>query len=543
MHEYRRARVLAPPVPVATRSTRGQEASAAQALLELQRRAGNAAVTTLLHAHPATPTPPAGIPTPPSPAPQLLPVQRAGDKIAFEPASSPGDVQLTDEENAQLATLREIIETARTEKRRRKADIEHTKEEQIREIDDKTLHESKRIPELKKRLKTYHSSIEASSGWRWSQIYTTIRSRLGEGVTFDNLPTGSTDASRPNTPSLKVTVKSSRGTPLLYVHFGDSRFGSPPPTGSQQSGVSRPGGTSISTSSGSANVHYKHGYFESSEFWDRELSARPTGNDAVPERKQFILDDNNVYTRRFVTRAITLYHLANMVGLRIQPPEGFESMDDSALSTAEPKVEQLIVNQQQLFAQLPRYMKGTFGPHADDFDINTVAAIAGSPQSAKYDQDQIRTGRETGFKITSGPRKTTATPSSTMDVNEMASMQVRNGSGSGQPFLSTTSTQPPLLPNQPPKVIRGNKGERFDEGAENQAVCKIDLAKAKALGVRIVNQHSEESHKFKTAYDRYFPVDDLMKLAKLAATKFTDDMQILADSEGSDRTSGDGRQP
>jgi hypothetical protein len=101
-----------------------------------------------------------------------------------------------------------------------------------------------------------------------------------------------------------------------------------------------------------------------------------------------------------------------------------------------------------------------------------------------------------------------------MGMNERASMQVRNGSGLLQPFLSTASAQ---VDPQRPKVIRANKGERFDTGAENQGIVKVDLAMAKKLGIKIVNQHDDESHQHKIAWDRVYDPKDIEELCNRVA--------------------------
>jgi hypothetical protein len=169
------------------------------------------------------------------------------------------------------------------------------------------------------------------------------------------------------------------------------------------------------------------------------------------------------------------------------------------------------VNTIQSDDQFPRYRDDPYGGHFDVFKVDNAAVLLEAvlkdiaPAYANV-VSPGDIGQETKLHI----RKVAGTRKKTDDMqpNEKASMQVRNGSGLVQPFLSAASVQ------SDSKRIRANKGERFDTGAENQATLEIDMSLLDRAGVMIINQHAEESNVFKIAYDRYTDTGDVKAMER-----------------------------
>lgn len=258
-------------------------------------------------------------------------------------------------------------------------------------------------------------------------------------------------------------------------------------------------------------------------------------------RKEYVLDANLVPTRRFLTRAIGYHHMATMLGLK------FDKNSQLFVVNEDPE---------KIMGQVPRGTGETFAGNAWYFDLKNAAVIdyeqwkalvgtdpiesdgvtityAKPTGDGIYDVKILASGPEglkhttiTGFKL-----NTSAARDSAMDLNERVSMQLRNGSGPDQTMLSAASIQRPApgREDDPAKVIRGNKGERFDESPETVAVIEIDLALAQKQGVKFVNVHSSDSHKYKIAYDRYVQLDIGKHMKEQGITHFrTDDVKRTA---------------
>lgn len=198
------------------------------------------------------------------------------------------------------------------------------------------------------------------------------------------------------------------------------------------------------------------------------------------ERKQYVRDGNGVATRRFVTRAISFYHLANMFGVRF---DGTVWLDDSTLDGQEPRAKQHTLRSQ-----------------SSQFDVESGARVQPANETGGYGSEPMP-GPPGSVHGRSGlpPRDL----DSDMTPNERASMQVRDGSGDRQQMLSASA-----VGRDSGKVIRGNKGERFDLGPETVAMVEIDLSVLLKKEIAVLNQHSFSSHEYKVAYDRYESATD-----------------------------------
>jgi hypothetical protein len=405
-----------------------------------------------------------------------------GDKISFLPGTVDTDyLQWT-------RAITKVIEEYRWEKRDKRSAIEAEKEKNILATDHTWAEKLKlygpkpteeqikentdgRVGEHKESLKNYHKRIRDEAGWRWADLASRIETEVpGLQLTQRNIADG------------ELAVFTKDGHTIYTVLVGPARFGA----------------TDTDRGFGN-NVYTKRGY---QDYYYRTS-------------KMFVHDANTVMTRRYVTRAVTIFGLANMCGWAIIPPDQVYDGQDAGL----PERLQRKVDNVELMAklvkaesdaQVPRYTKPGFGGHAAVFDI-THAAVLYEPTReipAPYHaaSDVHPHGPATQLVL-----QNVECPNNRADVmtdNERASMQVRNGSGSNQPFLSTASIQ------TSDKVIRANKGERFDTGAENQATLEVDLSLARQDGVIIVNQHTEESNAFKIAFDRYLTNDDITAMER-----------------------------
>jgi hypothetical protein len=428
-----------------------------------------------------------------------------GEKIAFRPTTTDNQA-----DRGTIDGISKVIETYRADKRATKLKIEYEKENKIKDIDkendpelarlstkitdaikgsasgaeiaqleaDRAKQAEIKIKASKDVLKEYHQAVQQDAGWRWAEL----KSR----ITAVN---GVASVDEATTPSGGMAfVRNAQGVVLYTILFEESRFNLRP---------DMPGG----------NVYTK------------------IGSPADSPRKTYVRDSNGVMTRRHVTRAVLVYNLATMFGLSITPPDGKVRDEDKELPehlrrrqddvTADPKVEPLKEGEKAVAEQRPRYRDLSFGSHATMFDLRRAAGYEPggllNPDFTPYRVSGTvgrAVGEKTGFGFVVG-YNANRSGSDPMMGGERASMQVRNGSGGGQTYLSTASAV--FLAD---KVIRANKGERFDTGAENQATVVLDLSIAKEMGVDIVNQHSEDSHRFKIAYDRLVEEDDLKGLQR-----------------------------
>jgi hypothetical protein len=250
-----------------------------------------------------------------------------------------------------------------------------------------------------------------------------------------------------------------------------------------------------------------------------ELTMAATVSKELRRRKEYVEDANGVPTRRFVTRAISHFHMATMLGLKYDGKRG--------LFTDNPRE----TFRGQRARGNPDKFGGNAGPTTGPFDIKNAAVVdptkwfgAASPTGGRYilpDVDildvvpmggtynitlrghDMEYAQLTGFKLQSDARH-----NSKMTLNERVSMQLRNGSGADQTMLSATAIQMPVPGREGnEKIIRGNKGERFDKSPESLAVLELDLARAKAENVPFVNVHSADSHQYKIAYNRYVELE------------------------------------
>jgi hypothetical protein len=448
-----------------------------------------------------------------------------GDKITFRattfPAPTSTDQRLSDQDQVNQHLINQIgaaIEAYRKQKQDAKAVIEKNKEEKIKAIDEKynprlaeladdigttkavpgygvdeqiatradvakleteraKLSEAK-IKEAKTELATYHREVRDKAGWHWADLRKMITSINGVSVDEATTPSGG-----------MAFVRSTQGAVLYTILFEESRFRTDPDT--------------------EGNVYTKIGYGPGSG-------------------KGFVRDSNGVMTRRYVTRAVLVYHFATMFGLSITAPPGNRRSSDAYLPEhlqrwredvyTDPTVAPLLENGKAVAEQRPRYLGDTFDSHGRAFDLRRAAAYEpGGLMNPDFTPYRVSgtlgraVGEKTGFGFVVGYNAGRSATDPMMG-SERASMQVRNGSGGGQPYLSTAS-----VAYQSGKVIRANKGERFDTGAENQATVVLDLSAAKKLGIDIVNQHAEESHRFKVAYDRLVEEEDLKGLQRKVA--------------------------
>lgn len=456
--------------------------------------------------------------------PGVLPRRYGGDKLAFKPARAvastgePGQERPGGElagDDRLILAIGAVINEYRDGKRKTKALIEAAKERGIAEAKD--------VIGKKRVLRWYHSWVLLNAGWFWEDP--PFRPELEvsglKRLLLDRLsPNISIEEARQGTESGCAFIRSAKSSQVLYtVYFGRSRFPAEP---SVKPALDKlpPRVQETLGPRDYRNVYVKIGHEADVE--DRRL------------RKEFVLDSNGVMTHRYVTRAFLVYNLATMFGLRLIPPgsEPFPHQDDaevfphllpkaanricrSTMRVADPEIEA----DGTLAAQVPRYTSDAFGGHADVFDIRYAAAYEPdgllNPDFTPY-RTRGSMGSEflerTGLTVVTGFCADRAR-SDPMKRNERASMQVRNGSGPVQPYLSTAA----LMEDY--KVIRANKGERFDEGAENQGTVLIDLAIAKLMGVEIINQHAVESDRFKIAYHRYYDAGDAIQIERAVAVR------------------------
>jgi hypothetical protein len=210
---------------------------------------------------------------------------------------------------------------------------------------------------------------------------------------------------------------------------------------------------------------------------------RKVGTHADP-RKQYVEDHHGVMTRRYVTRAISFYHLAGMFGVKFE--SGAWVIDNS------------------LTGQTPRAKEHSLDSQSSVFNVRERATVKpGSDRDLGVGPDELKlpsghTGRSEHFD---GDTSREMTP------DERASMQVRDGSGERQQMLSAAAVQS-APEGFEPKIIRGNKGERFDLGPETVGVVEIDLSVILREEIVALNQHSFASHEYKVAYDRYNSATD-----------------------------------
>lgn len=410
-----------------------------------------------------------------------------GDKIAFEPvAAVPAELR------EQAAKATKIIEDAREQKRAAKAEIEKEKERTLKDIrriakvlDDAGLRPAKTIKnpkdikskqlEVKVAITLKKINLKKEDG----DLAVNLVILDDEGVTkmnkdvlhefHDKLGKTGWDflalTSKFAAAGLRVTkvgdgheitAKGPAGeVPIYRVSWGEDR---------------------VATKPGESGVYQQRGYKD-----------KPA---AESRRKEYVLDENGVVTRRFVTRAINFRHLAAMMGLKVDFHTGAVTVSNTA-------------------GQEPRGSGERFDRNAETFDLNSGAVT----EPGRWDQRYQATGDtsrmpESGAAVSDVRARENLGPESRMNINERASMQVRNGSSAvAQTMLSTASVQEPM-PGQEQKVIRGNKGERFDNTADSMAVLELDLAKAERRGIKFVNQHSNDSNEYKIAYDRFKSATD-----------------------------------
>lgn len=454
------------------------------------------------------------IPLPPG----ILPRRYGGDKLAFKPATAvqtdQGDGH-HEEDRKLIDSITAVIDEYRADKRIRKKVLEEIKEEGI------ASHEGEAAK--KRVLRWYHYGVLLNAGWFWEDpkfktefTISGLKNALLANAKLHNKI--SIEEARQGTESGHAFIRCASSSHLLYtVYFGHSRFPAEP---SVQPDLKRlPEEIQFPLKiQGYKNVYVKIGH-----------------EDEKPGpvlKKHFVLDSNGVMTHRFVTRAFLVYNLATMFGFQLRPLDGepFPDADEMELRTylhrdtaaricrtTTPIAPPRISVEEGLAAQVPRYTKGTFGGHADVFDIRHAAAYEPgglhNPDFTPY-----RTRGSTGSKFLTRTGLTVVTgycegrtKDNFMKRNERASMQVRNGSGPDQPYLSTAAIMADY------KIIRGNKGERFDEGPENQGTVIIDLAIAQLMGVEIINQHAVESDRFKIAYARYYDKNDAIRIERRVA--------------------------
>jgi hypothetical protein len=440
-------------------------------------------------------------------------VRRAGDKLAFERAEKLDG--LDDELAGQVLG---VIEKERSFKQGIKGSLEAWKEGTILERDEvskgagtkiaaqkeegvpkeiitlrQERNEAATIGDHKKTLAKYHDDVQEHTGWRWQRMKKELS--LIKGINFDDEP-------RDGVIQIVGTESSKR---IYTIYVGTKRFNEHADVGREDN---------------ADNVYTKRGY---------SPGTKP---------KEFVKDDNGVSTRRFVTRAVTIWHLASMFGLKFKPKPETDEAEVAPAHVGEG------MDRKRLDAQLPRYTGEEIGGHSETFWVKEAAAYVPKGGAQKTDfsdsytprspgenrkREKASPGKRTGFDFTTGYNWNRG-KGSRMGLNERASMQVRNGSGPLQPFLSTASAQ---VDPRRPKVIRANKGERFDTGAENQGIVKVDLAKAKQLGIKIVNQHDDESHQHKIAWDRVYDPDDIKALSERVALakKYVDYAQEVMPTE------------
>lgn len=437
-------------------------------------------------------------------------LRRAGDKLAFEPGSGlKGDA-----ETAALKAVTRAIEVHQNRKRDNKDSEERAKEigigvnnmdkdvallrlklawpaghEVLRYLEGQV--EEDTIAKHKKTLATYHDRVEGMTGWQWPQLQTQIILALQRVC-------GPTPYEVSERVDDQATVKVD-GKVIYTVHFDDARF---------------------------VPDRKKFGHRQTFTKKGHEKTGPKGGPDP---RKQFVQDVNGVKTRRFVTRAFNVFHLATMFGVSVVPPAWKdtvkieptmklkEKQDALTKNLAMVKYERKKDGLARFGGQEPRDLTKTFSEHANTFNLTKAASVRPGHKDSEFNtqyyadrRKEPGRGQRTKFEFDTG-RRFGRMPEDTMKNNEASSMQVRNGSGRGQPFLSAASVQ--AMPGRrPEKIIRANKGERFDTGAENQGVVKIDLSLLPDE-VNVVDQHSGPSHEHKIAWDRYYSKGDIQALA------------------------------
>lgn len=218
------------------------------------------------------------------------------------------------------------------------------------------------------------------------------------------------------------------------------------------------------------------------------------GYDAAKEfekrRKEYVLDKNSVPTRRYVTRGINYKQLGQMLGMEWD------------------KVDQKFKKDAREAGQRARSTEpDVFGNHASTLDLSSAAVGRQRQDPDRYPEVGAQSEALPISGVPAHDATTTIRPGDRTDHNERTSLQVRNGSGDDQPMLSAAAIQE-RLSGRVAKIVRGNKGERFDRSNEGVAVVEIDLAEVKRAGVTFVNVHSEDSHQYKVAYARFAEAKD-----------------------------------
>lgn len=430
------------------------------------------------------------------------PRRYGGDKLGFEAADDDPTGSLCHADPTTINAIAQCIDDYRAEKVGRKREIERWKEHHVQA--------ARSVAGKKRVLKWYHYAVLQNAGWSWTTLSGLIEQAATNRVRIEEVRSGP--------ESGHAFIRCADRSHLLYkVYFGDSRF-PVEPTMAPSATILPPqleGLPEVTL----RNIYVKLGY-------SRYTSLR---------QKHFVLDSNGVMTHRYVTRAFLVYNLATMFGLRLTGPGTEPDVRDAELlpylqpatalricRTTTRLDEPTVTPVPGLSDQLARYTDPGFGGHADVFDIRRAASYEPdgqlNPDFTPY-RSRGSTGSRfmprIGYTLTTGfcESRVAGDP---MMRNERASMQVRNGSGLDQPYLSTAA----MLHDY--KVIRANKGERFDDSAENLGVVLLDLSIAKLMGVEIINQHAVESDRFKTAYDRYFDKGDIAMLQRKVATTLVD---------------------
>lgn len=435
-----------------------------------------------------------------------LPRRYGGDKLGFDQGEVGTGYCPEDERRIRL--IRAVIDRHRAVKRLKKLWIETQKEEEIDTASRERVGKSPLDVKGKKRiLQIYHSLVLWNAGWSLRELVDELTERLGEGIAFED---GAMDWENGY-----VLVRCKAASHLLYtVYVGQGRFPVIPTAGPDPASLPQ-----HLQGADSRIVYVKIGHEDADE-------------DQLVKKKHFVLDSNGVMTHRYVTRAFLVYNLATMFGLRLAPPGTEPDQRDEQLSRflqsetagricrTTTRIENpLVATVDGLQEQQARYTGSAFGGHAEVFDIRRAASYEPdgllNPDFTPY-RSRGSTGSKfmsrIGYTLVNGSCDARSA-SDPMMRNERASMQVRNGSGPHQPYLSTAA----LLSEY--KIIRANKGERFDDSAENLGVVLVDLSIAKLMGAEIINQHAVESDRFKIAYDRYVDRGDVVALERTVATK------------------------
>lgn len=411
-----------------------------------------------------------------------------GDKIAFEPAAVP------EEHQAEQMKVKKIIDMARLAKRNQKDLIEAKKEHDLQLI--KKL--AKAFEDIRPKELLKPNSAEASA--RQLAALQRIKARKVPGVVV-----------APEDERLALAVASSNNSQILVLNkivlhkFHDAvgqLSGWDFPFMKQQFEKAgfvvergeRGMSISIGTEDGTIALYQVFAGADAYEDGDTPGVIRKKGyadrTPAVKQRKEYIEDVNGVLTNRLTTRAISYFHLATMLDIDFnQASKEFGESDRPA-------------------GQYPRGSGRTFAANAQQFNVNSGAVTTPGNWQDRYEAtggpEEMKESGATGVNVRS---RLPLDANSSMNVNERASMQVRNGSGETQTMLSAAQVQR-TLPGREDKIIRGNKGERFDETPDNIAIVEVDLLKVKQAGVIFVNQSSEDSHEWKIAYDKYTSATD-----------------------------------